>query len=214
MINIVKDIDRNKALCKCSICESIYQVNYKSDAKKSPLGEYCNECKTFRATMELTQESLKKAFNYNPETGEFTHKLPRRGGSIGESALTNHSGGYAAVNVAGSMYLVHRLIFMYMTGSMPKLVDHINHDRKDNRWANLRAVDDLDNNKNITLQKNSTSKVNGVCVHKPSGRYRAYIGEGYKQKHLGLFDTLEEAMQARKQADVEHNYHKNHGASR
>lgn len=212
MLTVVKDIDKNKAICVCSICKNDYLVKYKSDARKSPLGEYCNDCKMFRQNMEITQENLRKAFDYNPSTGTFTHKLPRRGGAIGDSALTVHNGGYAAVNVGGSTYLAHRLIYLYMTGRLPKIVDHINHNRKDNRWVNLREVDDLDNAKNITLQKNSVSKINGVAYHKPTGRYRAYIGINYKQKHLGLFDTLEEAIQARNQANIKYNYHSNHGS--
>lgn len=212
MITVVKHIDKNKAICKCSICQKDYLVKYKSDAKKSPLGEYCIDCKQFRNTMELTQENLRKAFNYDPNTGEFTHRLPRKGGNIGDSALTNHNGGYSAVNLK-TQYLAHRLIFLYMKGYMPSKVDHKDRNRKNNKWNNLREVSDLDNTKNITLQKNSVSKVNGVSYHKPTGRYRAYIGIGYKQKHLGMFDTIEEATNARKKADVEYNYYLNHGTA-
>lgn len=211
MIYIVKLNGKNGAICKCSICQSNYEVKYKHDAKISPLGEYCDFCKNFRRTMEITQENLRYAFKYDPDTGKFTHRLPRRGGNIGDSALTNHNGGYDAVNVGGCAHLAHRLIFLYMEGRLPKMVDHINHNRKDNRWVNLREVNDLDNAKNITLQHNSGTGVNGVALHKPTGKYRAYIGINYKQKHLGLFDTFEEAIQARRQADIELNYHTNHG---
>ena len=32
-----------------------------------------------------------------------------------------------------------------------------------------------------------------------------------KQIHLGLFETLQEAIDARKQADITYSFHKNHG---
>jgi len=100
-----------------------------------------------------------------------------------------------------------------MKGYIPNKIDHKDRNRKNNKWDNLREVSDLDNAKNITLQKNSATEVNGVSYHKPTGRYRAYIGIGYKQKHLGMFDTLEEATTARKKADVAHSYYLNHGTA-
>lgn len=211
MLYVVEKLSGDKAICKCSVCSSNYLVKSKSDAKRSGLGEYCEDCKKFVRTMEITQENLRKAFDYNPETGEITHKYPGRGRSIGDSATTNHSGGYYAMNVGGTMHLAHRIIFMYMKGYYPRMVDHINHDRKDNRWCNLREVNDLDNAKNITLHHNSKTGINGVALHKPTGKYRAYIGINYKQKHLGLFNTVEEAINARNKANEEYDYHKNHG---
>lgn len=48
--------------------------------------------------------------------------------------------------------------------------------------------------------KNNTSGVKGVSKQK-NGRYRAYINLKRKQIHLGIFDTLEEAKEARLEAE-------------
>lgn len=215
MLNIIENIDKNKAICVCNKCKNNYLVKYKSDAKK-PGSKliYCKDCNNFIRTLkEITQESIREAFTYVPETGELLLNYPRQGKNINDSAISNtRNDGYLILQgVGGKSYLAHRIIFMYMKGYMPKMVDHINHERKDNRWCNLREVDDLENTKNITLQNNSTSKINGVSLHKPTGKYRAYIGLNYKQVHLGLFDTVEEAIEARNKANVDLNYHTNHG---
>lgn len=207
----VEKLTGDSAICKCSNCQSNYLVKYKSDARKSSLGDLCDTCKYFIINMEPTQENLRLAFVYNPETGVITHRNKSRSGNQGDTATKTHSGGYLAIRVGNKELLAHRVIFMYMEGYFPEQVDHINHVRKDNRWVNLRDASHMENCKNHSLAKHNTSNVNGVALHKPTGKYRAYIGKNYQQVHLGLFDTLEEAAEARRIADIEHQYHENHG---
>lgn len=96
------------------------------------------------------------------------------------------------------------------TGETPNQVDHINHIRNDNRWSNLRNVTSRQNQMNMSLSSNTSSKVNGVRIL-PSGRFQAHITVNRKQISLGTYDTLEEAMLARKQADATYGFHVNHG---
>jgi hypothetical protein len=207
----VEKLEGDSAICKCAQCQSNYLVKYKSDARKSPIGNLCNECKYFIRDMEITQQNLRKAFNYDPDTGELTHRYTTRSGKVGEDATKSHSGGYRSIRVGNKEMLAHRIIFMYMEGYFPEQVDHINHNRKDNRWANLRDASHIENYKNHSLSKTNTSTINGVALHKPTGKYRAYINKNYKQIHLGLFSTIEEAEKARRKADIQHQYHENHG---
>ena len=69
----------------------------------------------------------------------------------------------------------------------PNYIDHINKDRTDNRWDNLRSV---------TAQQNQLNRKHsgGVGWHKASGKWRAYLTINCKQKHLGLFSTKEKAQ--------------------
>lgn len=72
--------------------------------------------------------------------------------------------------------------------------DHINGNRLDNRKENLRLVTKAQNMMNRGLQKNSTSGYKGVNKHQ--GKWRAYILEYGKQKHLGVFKDKKEAAKA------------------
>ena len=63
------------------------------------------------------------------------------------------------------------------------------------RWANA-SVQGFNRNK----QSNNTSGHIGVCKTS-DGRYRAYIKVNGKQKQAGVFDTVEEAVQARKELE-------------
>lgn len=53
---------------------------------------------------------------------------------------------------------------------------------------------------NRRILKSNTSGVNGVYLNK-NGKYHAQIRVNNKRKHIGFFDTLEEAAEARKQAE-------------
>lgn len=54
---------------------------------------------------------------------------------------------------------------------------------------------------NGNLKKNNTSGVCGVGYRKDRSKYRAYIKFQGKNIHLGLYDTMEEAIQARQKAE-------------
>jgi hypothetical protein len=81
------------------------------------------------------------------------------------------------------------------------VIDHINGNGLDNRKSNLRHVTNAQNISNRThINRNSTTKFLGVCPNSRiyGGRYRAYCALGGKQKHLGFFDTVDEACKAYK----------------
>lgn len=104
----------------------------------------------------------------------------------------------------------HRVIFKMMTGEEPDQIDHINGDRSDNRWGNLRAVDNTDNQKNAKRRKDNSSGVVGVTWYpheRANGTWLAKIGG----KYLGFYDSFDDAVAARRAAEVEQGYHKNHG---
>ena len=90
----------------------------------------------------LTQPQLRKLFDYNPETGEVTRLLAtsnfvKVGGPVGWVENT----GYYRVHVQGKAYMLHKLIWVYMTGEWPEFeIDHIDRDRLNNRWNNLRKA--------------------------------------------------------------------------
>ena len=195
--------------CECLECQKHY-VTY-LDKRSNLNAAYCPECKTFPAN--LTQAALKKFFVYNPITGEFARRLfSGTCGKIGDVVGYAHCQGYLSIRLSGKYYLLHRLVWLYMYGYFPKEeIDHIDHNRTNNALSNLRLVSSQENKQNSRLSKNNKTGHNGVSLHKKTGKYRAYIMVNRKQIYLGLFETLQEAIDARKQADITYNFHKNHG---
>lgn len=210
MLKILSKLSTTKAICECCICGNSYETNIYS-ARKSRIGDRCSLCKS-TSGQELNQELIRKFYSYNPDSGEFTHRLPLHEAREGDvpGYIGNH--GYIACSVGGTEYLVHRLIWLYMEGNLPEMVDHINHNKLDNRWCNLREVNNTENTKNCSVSKNSVTRVNGVSFMESKGKYRAYLMVNRKHIHIGLYDTVEEAAEARAKADIDYGFHVNHGA--
>jgi hypothetical protein len=83
-----------------------------------------------------------------------------------------------------------------------KIVDHINGEKNDNRKCNLRVCTYCENNMNTTVRKDNKSGTTGVFWENQSGKWKAEISYNKKRKHLGLFDKFEDAVNARKKAEV------------
>ena len=117
--------------------------------------------------------------------------------------------GYFRVGVGTRKMLVHRVIYRMMTGQEPQLIDHIDGDRANNRISNLRSVNPTESVKNRRVAKNNTSGAIGVQRH--NGKWRVRIQANRTNIELGYFDTFDEAVAARKAAEIEHAFHPNHG---
>ena len=137
----------------------------------------------------LTQERLRQALIYDPETGEFMHR------EVAGSVAKN---GYRFIYIDGSAYRAHRLAWLYTYGKWPnEELDHINHKRDDNRLSNLR---DVSHTVNIRNRRGPTKKNKAGFL----GVRRARVGPYFvaqlvikgKPVHLGTFPTAERAHQA------------------
>lgn len=147
--------------------------------------------------MKLTAERLRELLFYDPTTGVFTRRVDRGRWKKGHLKAGTISGtpsqGYWNVQVDGILYRAHRLAWLYMTNTWPQgQIDHIDCNRSNNRFANLRDASAKINRQNRkTAQRNSKTGVLGVSPHQ--GKYVATINN--KQHiYLGIFDTLEEAQ--------------------
>ena len=76
-------------------------------------------------------------------------------------------------------------------------VDHINGNTLDNRKENLRPANRRQQSQNTRSRKNSTSIYVGVHLHRLTGKWRSQIKVDGKIKSLGLFNSPEEARDAR-----------------
>ena len=160
----------------------------------------------------ITQERLKEFVKYNPVIGKFTWVANKARGSIGAEAGAIDDRKYKHLQIDNKQYLVHRLIWLYMTGCFPRNeIDHINRDPSDNSWKNLRLASRSDNQKNQSKRSDNTSGIVGVHMHKPSGKWHVRIGISGVHKYIGSFSDKQKAIAVRKAAEVAFNYHTNHG---
>lgn len=146
----------------------------------------------------LTQERLKELLSYDPETGVFVRiKQTSSNAKIGDVAGTSHPSGYQYIRIDRKRFSAHRLAWFYMTGAFPPDdIDHINRDKADNRFANLRAVTCSENMHNAGNYKSNTSGYKGVSYVKCRKKWLAQIKLNNVGKNLGRFSTPEEASAA------------------
>jgi hypothetical protein len=91
-----------------------------------------------------SQEYLRELYDYDAETGQLIRKTYRNSQTvIGEVCGHIKSDGYRDVVIDSRQYYASRIIWMWVTGDDPGelYVDHINRDRDNNRWSNLRLAD-------------------------------------------------------------------------
>jgi len=160
---------------------------------------------------DLTQDVLRDVLHYSPETGLFTWRQARGRCSAGESAGYDADRGYRAIRVFGQIIYAHRAAFLYMTGSIPEEVDHINGHRADNRWSNLRASNRAHNSKNMKAPSTNRSGVVGVFWNTGKRKWTARIKVNQKSIHLGHFESIADAARARCVAEMEYGFCANHG---
>lgn len=149
--------------------------------------------------------NLKQDLMYEPSTGHWVRLTSKRTDRIGTRCdTTQHPSGYLCVWYKGKLHLAHRLAYFYMNGEWPQFeVDHVNGERADNRWVNLRAATRAEQMQNLAPMKHNTSGYPGVGQD-PNGRWRAYITVDGKRKHLGYHDTAEQAYAAYVTAKAQH----------
>lgn len=161
----------------------------------------------------LTQERLKEILHYCPETGVFTW-LKNGPNAIkpGCRAGWITAGGYVHIGIDKKHYRSHRLAFLYMDGAFPSdQVDHVDHNRINNKWANLRQVTRQENCRNISMTSKNTSGHTGVYWLSRDKKWEAKMGVSGKTLHLGKFTNIEDAISARAEANRIHGFHENHG---
>lgn len=101
--------------------------------------------------------------------------------------------------IAGKSLRMHRLIMN--VSDKNSLIDHINHNTKDNRKSNLRIATNSQNNMNSKMPNNNTSGITGVSWNKLYDKWEAHISVNGKKMYLGLFDKFEDAAKARKESE-------------
>lgn len=113
------------------------------------------------------------------------------------------SNGYAITMIKGKQKSLHRYI---MNPSDNMVVDHINHDRLDNRRSNLRICTQQQNSWNTSISKNNKTGKTGVSYIKEYDSWQVVIYVDGKNKYIGRYKSKEEAIKVRE--EVEEKYFK------
>lgn len=140
----------------------------------------------------MEQSKLKQLLKYDPLTGDFTW---RTGSYKGRRAGATSSLGYRKIVIDGREYQAHRLAVLYMKGVLPSTdVDHMNCNRSDNRWINLRVVCRTVNSRNRKgANTNNRSGFIGTHEFRP-GKWVSQISLKTGTKtHLGVYTCPEAA---------------------
>lgn len=148
---------------------------------------------------------IKSIFDYDPVSGEMRWKRrpeTGRGAKIFNKRFAGKcvgwidvgSGGYLRVEWLGATWFVHRIIWKLVTGEdAPEFIDHEDRNVVNNRWKNLRCASHAQNMWNAKLFHNNKSGHKGVSFIQAHRKWRAAISVNGRKKHLGYFETADEA---------------------
>ena len=155
-------------------------------------------------------------FTYDNRIGVLRNKQKRNKAKVGEIAGVKINGGYRQVRIGGIRYVMHRLIWVYHNGDIPKgmIIDHINHNPEDSRIENLRLATITANNRNARRSKANRSGVTGVYWVKKEKKWFAAAKNNNRNTFWGAYDKFEDAVLARSLASKKLGYHPNHGMPR
>jgi hypothetical protein len=145
----------------------------------------------------ITQAELKALLDYNPDTGVFTWRVDRTGGTkAGDTAGCKHKDcGYIRVKLNEKAVYAHLLAWLYIYGKLPQQqLDHKDGCRTNNAISNLREITNRENQNN--QRRHREGKLVGAHLHKKTGRYESSISIDGKKVYLGIFQTEEEANAA------------------
>ena len=154
--------------------------------------------------MRVSQEELHDVLDYNPETGVFTWKHSSPSTKKGEVAGKIYDNGYRYIAVAGVYFPAALLAWIWVHGVDPKgVVDHIDLDKLNDRISNLRPATRSQNRANRNPPAHNRSGFKGVFWNSQKMKWHARIMLDYKSRHLGFFDSIEDAARAYKEAALQ-----------
>lgn len=159
------------------------------------------------AEEKVSIERLREVWSYCKETGvirwRVNHSRKSRAGKLVGTPLWNR---YIKVTLNGNQLHAHRVAWAMETGNWPAHdIDHIDGDRANNKWLNLREATRSENMQNLRAPFPS-NKAGLLGAHKLSKKHKlpwcSRIKVGKKSVYLGSFETPEAAHAAYLSAKV------------
>lgn len=150
--------------------------------------------------MKITQFQVKEIFDYHLN-GNLIWKIKKATNTnIGSVVGSENSEGYLQTSINSVKYKIHQLVFIWHFGYCPKIIDHIDQNKKNNKIENLREATNSQNSMNRPKQLNNTTGFKGVSIHKQSGKFQCSIKINNKKIWLGLFVEIKDAVAAYQKA--------------
>ena len=125
------------------------------------------------------------------EGGKLIRKVAVSNARAGTIIDFIENNGYVRVRVDGKMYGVHQVVFVMFNGYLPKIIDHVNNIKADNRIENLREATKSENGYNTKLPVNSKSGIKNVCWVKKLNSWQVKLKVKSICKVIGYFKDLE-----------------------
>ena len=121
--------------------------------------------------------------------------------------------GYTLITFDRKNYRRSRIVYEMFNGPIEcgYEIDHIDHNKSNDCIENLRMVTACENMRNYPKRVDNSSGMSGVSWYKRNLRWQAQIKIDGKNLHLGYFDNFNDAVKARKEAELLYNFHENHG---
>lgn len=150
----------------------------------------------------ITQDQLKHALLYDPDTGLLVWVNPASCRvRAGQTAGCLRPDGYVFTQINKRRYMNHRLAWLYVYGEWPlDEIDHIDGNRSNNKLSNLRIATSKQNKENTRIRLTNTSGHRGVHWDKSRNKWMAFVVHNRKFHNLGRFNDVNDAVTAAKQA--------------
>jgi hypothetical protein len=132
----------------------------------------------------VTQERLKELFDY--QDGALIRRKDGR-----SAVITMGAKRYERVSVDGKIQTLHRMVYLWHHGHLPKTLDHIDGNRTNNKIENLREATQQQNCLNRKHHSNSKSPYKNVYWHTAAGKWTVVMSLNHKRKVFGYFDDIE-----------------------
>lgn len=144
---------------------------------------------------EIKHNDLINDMNYDPDTGLFTWKTPGKARQMGRVLGTNDGEGWLQLQYQQKKVRLNVLAYFYMTGQWPDgLVDHINKDKTDNRWENLRVVTASQSQMNRGMHVTNKSGYKNISRKKNKDLWVVQIYKDRKKVVEKCFKHIDEAV--------------------
>ncbi len=161
---------------------------------------------------ELTEdmEEMMKYLSYCQETGIFTWTESRgnvKAGSI--AGYTRKDTGLVEIYFNKHKHKAHRLAIFAVEGELHEedLITHIDENNSNNAYSNLRKTSRTTLCRTSTIQHNNTTGHRGISFNQERRLpYIVRIRVNGKEKWIGSYETIDEAIIARGLAKQEYGY--------